>query len=279
MASDAYDAEILLAEDVAALCLSEIPVAHGDIDQAASSCTIFQATDADGKSIEFTGASHSSEVASALADDRSWTCAICINPIPVEEVAQIKGCEHLYCVNCILRWASYKQSAWCPQCRTPFDMLYSYRTLEGSINDFMSEEAVCLLLCAKWFKPLPREETEEAEDCYYVEDDEDDYYEEVGRSLRIGNRRWGENGYVRNGRIQARPVVHSPKPTHKHSNHAGASGSKAGSSRSKASPSSVASGASPSAAGNASSSGTPLGRRARRAQQRAMADAAAGTSC
>ena len=78
----------------------------------------------------------------------------------------------------------------------------------------MFEESVCLLLRASWFKPLIVEDHEEAyyevEDLYlYQDEEEDNLYEDYfsgSSSLRIGNRRWGDNGYVRGGRQEARPV-------------------------------------------------------------------------
>lgn len=87
----------------------------------------------------------------------------------------------------------------------------------------MFEESVCLLLRASWFKPLSVEEQVEHEDAYedledyyhyqYQYEDEDDEMDEAyyggSSSFRIGNRRWGDNGYVRAGRQEARPV-HRP---------------------------------------------------------------------
>lgn len=84
----------------------------------------------------------------------------------------------------------------------------------------MFEESVCLLLRATWFKPLiVLEEREEVYDNlesyydYYPYEDEDDKEDEVyytnSPSLRIGNRRWGDSGYVRSGRQEARPVQRS----------------------------------------------------------------------
>lgn len=85
------------------------------------------------------------------------------------------------------------------------------------IHDYMFEESVCLLARATWFKPLPVENQKMAyEDdlgdfyMYEGDNDEDDDLEEVyfnnTASLRIGNRRWGDNGYVRSGRQEARPI-------------------------------------------------------------------------
>jgi hypothetical protein len=86
----------------------------------------------------------------------------------------------------------------------------------NSINDYMFEESVCLLLRATWFKPLIVEEREDfyddPEDYYPYEDEEDDLdevYFSSSATLCIGNRRWGDNGYVRAGRQEARPVSRS----------------------------------------------------------------------
>lgn len=93
----------------------------------------------------------------------------------------------------------------------------------NSIEDYMFEESVCLLLRAPWFKPLivdnhevvSREVIYDDLEDYYpysYEDEDDDLDEDYFRSsssLRIGNRRWGDNGYVRAGRQEARPV-HRP---------------------------------------------------------------------
>ncbi|KAL2510896.1 RING/U-box superfamily protein [Abeliophyllum distichum] len=136
-------------------------------------------------------------------------CAICLNKIVLEETALVKGCEHAYCVMCILRWATYKKEPTCPQCKNPFKFLNIHRSLDGSIHDYMFEESVCLLLRASWFKPLivvEREEADEEIDDYYYEDEVEDLYLGSSSSLRIGNRRWGDNGYVRAGRQEARPI-------------------------------------------------------------------------
>ncbi|XP_058745489.1 uncharacterized protein LOC131618240 [Vicia villosa] len=91
-----------------------------------------------------------------------------------------------------------------------------------SIQDYMFDENVCLLLRAKWFKPLAVEERPvveediyEIKDYYYqyeeADDDLDDNEDYYGASanVRLGNRRWGDNGFVRAGRQEARPV-HRP---------------------------------------------------------------------
>lgn len=138
-----------------------------------------------------------------------WLCAICRGVILPEDTAQLKGCEHAYCVKCILQWASYAEVPWCPQCRTPFSMLYTFRTLEGRLGDVMVEESVCLLLRAPWFKSPGFHEEPEAEDPFLYEDYDDEEFDEdfhPNSTLRIGNRRFGETGFVRSGRMEARPA-------------------------------------------------------------------------
>ncbi|KAK1316765.1 hypothetical protein QJS10_CPA05g00790 [Acorus calamus] len=105
--------------------------------------------------------------------------------------------------------------------QAPVEFLNIHRSLDGCIHDYMFEESVCLLLRAPWFVPLsvePHDEPyDELEDIiqfqyqqYEHELDEDDDLEEAyyasSSNLRIGNRRWGDNGYIRSGRSEARPV-------------------------------------------------------------------------
>ncbi|CAD6228113.1 unnamed protein product [Miscanthus lutarioriparius] len=152
----------------------------------------------------------------AAAED-CGVCAICLDRIALQETALVKGCDHAYCVTCILRWASYKQNPLCPQCKHPFEFLSVHRSLDGCLHDYLFEESVCLLLRAAWFEPLIVEAHEEAleeeffHQQYQYDDAEDDldeesYYMSRSPSIRIGNRRWGDNGYIRGGRKEARPV-------------------------------------------------------------------------
>ncbi|KAJ6670960.1 RING/U-BOX SUPERFAMILY PROTEIN [Salix viminalis] len=144
-------------------------------------------------------------------------CAICLDKIVLQETALVKDCEHAYCVTCILRWATYSKNPTCPQCKHPFEFLNVHRSLDGSIQDYMFEESVCLLLRAAWFMPLTVEDHEDVyedpDDSYPYEyedeDDLDEVYLSSSSSLRIGNRRWGNNGYVRAGHQEARPVHRS----------------------------------------------------------------------
>ncbi|EPS60559.1 hypothetical protein M569_14245, partial [Genlisea aurea] len=143
-------------------------------------------------------------------------CPICWNKIELQETALIKGCEHPHCVTCILRWVSIKneqnEEFRCPMCKLRFESLYVHRALDGSLHDYLHEESVCLLLRASWFNPsivVERDEVdEETEDYYYYEEgaEADEFYLSRPSSIRIGNRRFGEQGYVRSGRQEARPV-------------------------------------------------------------------------
>ncbi|KAL9273101.1 hypothetical protein AKJ16_DCAP21066 [Drosera capensis] len=147
-------------------------------------------------------------------------CAICLDRIVIQETALVKGCEHAYCVTCILQWASYNENPKCPQCKHPFEALNVHRSLDGSFHDYMFEESVYLLLTASWFNPLVVEPQDDFYDELrelefyqyqydeYEEEDEDidEAYFSHSPSLRIGNRRWGDNGYIRSGRQEVRPV-------------------------------------------------------------------------
>eukprot|EP00891_Asterochloris_glomerata_P009667 jgi/Astpho2/9667/Aster-03930 len=157
------------------------------------------------------------------------TCAICLDRTPVEEVALVKGCEHSYCAKCILKWAVQRDNCRCPQCKAPFQYLFTYRNLDGTLNDFPQEESVVLLKRAEWFvatlkdsekgKEVETSEPTHDYDRYYAEYDDDeeveDYYfsAAAGRArIVVGNRRWGESGYVASGRMQARPGGKDKKP-------------------------------------------------------------------
>ncbi|EFJ51756.1 hypothetical protein VOLCADRAFT_103400 [Volvox carteri f. nagariensis] len=167
--------------------------------------------------------------------DISEVCAICLNTIELEDLAIIKGCEHEYCVNCILQWATCKEAPWCPQCKKPFNYLYCHRLLDGTLSDMPVEESVCLMKRASWFveyvktmekgKAISGSMAEEeipaewADPYQYYDDEEDEYDEDeqiekyyfssaAGRArVVLGNRRLGENGYMRAGRMYARPTT------------------------------------------------------------------------
>jgi hypothetical protein len=118
------------------------------------------------------GEHHKNDDKAAIDD---WVCPICLNEVSFVETAIIKDCNHLFCATCILNWVLFKQEARgqagfrealgrspsslssqnnkciCPTCRTPFDMLCTYRHLDGTLSDTLLEENVCLLLRADWF--------------------------------------------------------------------------------------------------------------------------------
>ncbi|GJS04930.1 retrotransposon protein, putative, ty1-copia subclass [Tanacetum coccineum] len=90
----------------------------------------------------------------------------------------------------------------------------------NGIHDYVFEESVCLLLTASWFHPLHVENHEVVDEHvqedsypYGYDEDLDEVY--LGRSsnvnIRIGNRRWGNNGFVRAGKQEARPVHQQPQ--------------------------------------------------------------------
>lgn len=210
-----------------------------------------------------------------LGPDDPWLCAICRGVIPFEDTAQLRGCEHAYCVSCILQWASHTEIPWCPQCRAPFSMLYSYRTLEGGLSDVMVEESVCLLLRAPWFKAghlqrhgggaagggdaegHPSFHEERYKDYYEEYDDGGDDDEDFlpNTALRLGNRRFGETGFVRGGRMEARPAGASTS----RGRGPGGSGGSRGSSKEK----------------EKAQPKEQIGRRAKRAQKRDNGDSSA----
>lgn len=171
----------------------------------------------------------------SLAEElEDLVCAICLDHVQPEDSAFIKDCQHMYCVGCILKWSLVKDDdVSCPKCKAKFSFLYTYRSLDGTLHEFPQEESVCLLKRASWFedafgnfkgKALATSEEpdipEEWYDEYFEEEDDDDYDEYMASSglvghrnrVMLGNRRWGSNGYIQAGRMQARPV-HTPRPS------------------------------------------------------------------
>lgn len=175
------------------------------------------------------------EDAHLSADEGVDVCAVCLSAIEPADLAIVKGCEHVYCVNCILQWALYRDAPTCPQCKVPFNYLYTHKLLDGQLSDCPVEESVCLLKRATWFvehiKTLEKGKAvsaamaaadegpgDWANDIAQYFDDEDEYDEEeelekfyfssaAGRArVVLGNRRLGENGYMRAGRMYARPA-------------------------------------------------------------------------
>lgn len=164
-----------------------------------------------------------------ISEPGDMTCAICLSDIQLENLAMVKGCDHIYCISCILHWTLHKEMPWCPQCKHSFTHLLTYRGLDGSLSDFPVEESVVLLKRARWFEDSLRQHSSAAhslledsrladdtawqdfaEDYDLAEDDEIEafYFSSAAGRARIvlGNRRFGEGGYVTGGRRQARPV-------------------------------------------------------------------------
>ena len=96
--------------------------------------------------------------ASSSAGD--LTCAICLDAIPLEDLATVPGCEHAYCAACIVGWAVASSPAdasgsdvcgKCPQCKREYASVATHRRLDGTLSDYPVEESVCLLRRARWF--------------------------------------------------------------------------------------------------------------------------------
>ena len=205
--------------------------------------------------------------ASSSAGD--LTCAICLDAIPLEDLATVPGCEHAYCAACIVGWAVASSPAdasgsdvcgKCPQCKREYASVATHRRLDGTLSDYPVEESVCLLRRARWFcagagaavaaaaaaaaarprsPPMAPSDIDQADRIhangggiggsgsgrtysrrqhYYDDDDDLDdddlddddesfYFSAAAGSARVvlGNRRWGEHGYVAAGRMRARP--------------------------------------------------------------------------
>ena len=66
-------------------------------------------------------------------------------------LSSLTGLALLPAAKCILKWAVQRENCWCPQCKAPFQYLFTYRNLDGTLNDFPQEESVVLLKRAEWF--------------------------------------------------------------------------------------------------------------------------------
>lgn len=154
-----------------------------------------------------------------------------------------------FTVTCILRWASRKDNgATCPQCKAGFTHVVTHRKPSGTLIDFPEAVAVADLLDSCWFAyhkrvrrtciahcctllhnapqqldkgkaPVPDAYAEhEFYDEYDYDYDEDQEVEDffmssaAGRArIVLGNRRFGDGGYVSSGRRNARPVPQHTK--------------------------------------------------------------------
>jgi hypothetical protein len=171
------------------------------------------------------------------SESGDMTCAICLHSIDLPDMAMVKGCDHLYCAQCILQWTLHRSESVCPTCKRPFSYLLTYRALDGTLNDFPMEESVVLLRRSQWFEEWVREsqntscqslfeDAKIADDTKWMDEfDEDEYWEEdekmeafyfssaAGKArIVLGNRRFGQGGYISGGYRQARPV-HNNKNT------------------------------------------------------------------
>jgi len=163
-------------------------------------------------------------------------CAICHGNIQPLQAAMVKGCEHPFCAGCNLNWALKK--ARCPLCQTAFTHVWAYREMDGTYNDYLVESAVAVLHCAQWFKRevesrpggsavlAQPDDASAAEDEYHEmlqhrygggaeEEYDEDYYYGLqdrlqGSARAVGNRRWGEGGFVQGGRKAAKAKAMTP---------------------------------------------------------------------
>lgn len=168
------------------------------------------------------------EKEAANSEPGEMTCAICLGEIPLEDLAMIKGCDHIYCSYCILQWTLHKEKCFCPQCKHEFSYLMTYRALDGTLNDFPVEESIVLLRRARWFEDRLKgneasinllEDVRIADENAWMDDYDDDEFGEdeemeafyfssaAGKArIAIGNRRFGQGGYISGGHRQARPI-------------------------------------------------------------------------
>jgi hypothetical protein len=141
----------------------------------------------------------------------------------------------------------------CPCCKSPFNSLLVYRTLDGEVRQDLREESLCLLRRARWLPETSKSFVWEsdhalavaAQAAAYAEsggspffeedhfvydedylDDEEEFMDGLygtgrrgsrrggssasrgGNAIVIGNRRFGANGHISQGRrVYARPAV------------------------------------------------------------------------
>lgn len=158
------------------------------------------------------------------------TCPICLEEFDLVDMAMVPGCEHVYCVYCIIQWSTTRDPCSCPQCKRKFDTILCFRQLDGTVTDHLHQEGLCLLRRANWYQaklkkieqeaPLRRSGTMVHEDDYYYGYDEDDidevedyYFSSAAGHARIvlGNRRFGRSGYISAGHNYAQPVERRSK--------------------------------------------------------------------
>lgn len=85
------------------------------------------------------------------------SCCICMTPPEHEELSKISGCEHLFCFQCISKWAERENS--CPLCKVRFSKITRLHPSKGQQktkavkdrdqqSDFMSGRALEGLLAS-----------------------------------------------------------------------------------------------------------------------------------
>lgn len=131
-------------------------------------------------------------------------------------------------MHCIVHWASLKDdNAKCPQCKTTFSEVISYRNLDGTLQEFPIQNPVCLIRRAGWFQAIAGAHAEDGsipepegswgddyDDCLDEDEELEEFYfsSAAGRArIVFGNRRFGEGGYIASGRRQARAAT-TPTP-------------------------------------------------------------------
>ncbi|KAM8864403.1 PHD and RING finger domain-containing protein 1-like isoform 2-T3 [Spinachia spinachia] len=60
------------------------------------------------------------------------TCSICLSPFEGQRVASLEGCQHVFCLACILQWS--QTATTCPVDRTGFDSIHQIRCPGGAIH-------------------------------------------------------------------------------------------------------------------------------------------------
>jgi len=163
----------------------------------------------------------SSDDASAIA------CAICLTRPLARDVVLVASCLHAYCAKCLVRWygverrrrerANGVSDARCPCCTRPFSCVLARRALDGSedAEGYLRSESMALLARARWCGGDAETEAEGEDEGWSADDDDgdddgDDVEVEVRTRRRVvlGNRRFGNGGFVANGgsRTFARPT-------------------------------------------------------------------------
>ena len=126
----------------------------------------------------------------------------------------------------------------CPLCNIAFTHVWAYREMDGTYNDYLVESAVAVLHCAQWFKrevesrpgggsaahaqPGDADDADEYHEMLQYrfggsaeEEYDEDYYYGLqdrlqGSARAVGNRRWGEGGFVQGGRKAAKAKAMTP---------------------------------------------------------------------